>query len=63
MAKLGKFFKSRGTSQKEVAKLLNITETSLSNKINGKQQFKQAEIKNLVEHFSMTWEEVKELFL
>lgn len=62
-SKVGQYLKSRGSTQREAAKVLHLTETSFSNKANGYREFKLDEIKKLKDAYGMTWEEVEEVFL
>lgn len=60
--KIGSFLKSKGSTQNEAAGLLGISVQSFSNKVNRKQPFKQHEIKNLIQHYDMSKDDLWELF-
>lgn len=49
-------------SQKELAEKLNMTPNGYRNKENGKQEFKQTEIKKIKDLFNLTLEEVDQIF-
>ena len=51
-----------GDTQSELARTLGVTESTLSWKINGKAEFKQSEIKAIVDRYDLTGEEVKSMF-
>lgn len=46
-----------------LAECLGLNRQSVSNKIKGKREFKQSEIAKIAERYSLTLEEVKEIFL
>lgn len=51
-----------GDTQKDVADALSITEQTVSDKINGLSDFKQTEIKTLIERWQLTPGQVDEIF-
>ena len=51
-----------GDTQSELARMLGVTESTLSWKINGKAEFKQSEIKVIADRYDLTGEEVKSMF-
>lgn len=51
-----------GDTQKDVADALSITEQTVSDKINGLSDFKQTEIKTLIERWKLTPGQVDEIF-
>lgn len=51
-----------GDTQGDLAKVIGITESTLSWKMNGKAEFKQSEIKAIADRYSLTGEEVKFMF-
>lgn len=51
-----------GDTQKDVADALSITEQTVSDKINGLSDFKQTEIKILIERWKLTPGQVDEIF-
>lgn len=53
---------AHGNTQKDVAALLEITEQTLSAKVNGETDFKHSEIKTLIDHYGLTPEQVDEIF-
>lgn len=61
--KIGRFLKSRGSSQNEAAKVIGVSVTTFSSKANGLTQFKQNEMKRLAEHYGMDAVEIKNVFL
>ena len=62
MKSLYETIKEFGDTQGDLAKVLGITESTLSWKINGKAEFKQSEIKAIADRYSLTGEEVKFMF-
>lgn len=60
--KVGAFLKSKGSTQNEAAELLGISVQSFSGKVNNKQPFKLHEIKNLIQHYNMTKEDIWDVF-
>lgn len=46
----------------DLSEILGITPGTLSNKINGKSEFTQAEIGKIAEHYQLTGDEIKEMF-
>lgn len=51
-----------GDTQSELARMLGVTEPTLSWKINGKAEFKQSEIKAIADRYGLTGEEIKSMF-
>ena len=51
-----------GDTQSELARMLGVTESTLSWKINGRAEFKQSEIKAIADRYDLTGEEVKSMF-
>lgn len=51
-----------GDTQSGLARILGITESTLSWKINGKAEFKQLEIKTIADRYDLTGEEIKSMF-
>lgn len=51
-----------GDTQSGLARMLGITESTLSWKINGKSEFKQSEIKVIADRYNLTGEEIKSMF-
>lgn len=62
MKSLYETIKEFGDTQGDLAKVLGITESTLSWKMNGKAEFKQSEIKAIADRYSLTGEEVKFMF-
>lgn len=62
MRNLSNTVKEFGDTQGELAKILGISETTLSLKINGKAEFKQTEIRVIADRYSLTADDIKELF-
>lgn len=52
-----------GDTQREVSKVLGITESTLSLKVNGRADWRASEITALAERYGLTPEEVTEVFL
>ena len=52
-----------GDSQKEISKLLNISQNALINKLKGKNFFTMREVRLLVERYDLDYEEIKKIFL
>lgn len=52
-----------GVKQEDIASMLKINPTTYSLKENGKQDFKQTEIKKLIDFFKITPEETMKIFL
>lgn len=63
METLNQVMREYGDTQREVAKLLGITESTMSLKVNGKAEFKASEIAVLSERYALTPEEVSQVFL
>ena len=57
------YIKKMKCKQLELAKVIGITNVTLSLKISGKSNFTADEIIKIKEHFNMTAEEVDEIFL
>lgn len=51
-----------GDTQSGLARILGMTESTLSWKINGKSEFKQSEIKVIADRYDLTGEEIKSMF-
>lgn len=51
-----------GDTQSQLARMLGVTESTLSWKINGRAEFKQSEIKAIADRYSLTGEEIKSMF-
>lgn len=51
-----------GDTQRTVADALNISDQTVSDKINGVSDFKQSEIKTLIERWKLTPEQVDDIF-
>lgn len=51
-----------GDTQGELARMLGVTESTLSWKINGRSEFRQSEIKAIVDRYGLTGEEIKSMF-
>ena len=51
-----------GDTQTELARMLGVTESTLSWKINGRAEFKQSEIKAIADRYGLTGEEIKSMF-
>lgn len=51
-----------GDTQKDVATALDITEQTVGNKLNGLSDFKQSEIKILIDRYNLTPAQVDEMF-
>jgi transcriptional regulator with XRE-family HTH domain len=51
-----------GDTQGELARMLGVTESTLSWKINGRSEFKQSEIKAIADRYGLTGEEIKSMF-
>lgn len=62
MKSLYETIKEFGDTQGDLTKVLGITESTLSWKMNGKAEFKQSEIKAIADRYSLTGEEVKFMF-
>ena len=52
-----------GDSQKEISKLLNISQNALINKLKGKNFFTMREVRLIVERYDLDYEEIREIFL
>ena len=52
-----------GDIQKEISKLLNISQNALINKLKGKNFFTMREVRLLVERYDLDYEEIKKIFL
>lgn len=51
-----------GDTQGELARMLGVTESTLSWKINGRSEFRQSEIKAIADRYGLTGEEIKSMF-
>lgn len=51
-----------GDTQSELARVLGVTKSTLSWKINGKAEFKQSEIKTIADRYDLTGEEIEAMF-
>lgn len=51
-----------GDTQSQLARMLGVTESTLSWKINGRAEFKQSEIKTIADRYGLTGEEIKSMF-
>lgn len=51
-----------GDTQSQLARMLGVTESTLSWKINGRAEFKQSEIKAIADRYGLTGEEIKSMF-
>lgn len=51
-----------GDTQKDVADALNISEQTVGDKVNGYSDFKQSEIKILIQRYNLTPAQVDEIF-
>lgn len=51
-----------GDTQNELARVLGVTKSTLSWKINGKAEFKQSEIKAIADRYDLTGEEIEAMF-
>lgn len=60
--KMGQFLKSKGSNQNEAAEVIGKSAITFSMKANGVSQFKQDEIKALIERYAMTTDEIMEVF-
>lgn len=52
-----------GDSQKEISKLLGISQNALINKFKGKNYFTMREVRLLVERYDLDYAEIREIFL
>ena len=52
-----------GDSQKEISKLLGISQNALINKLKGKNFFTMREVRLIVERYDLDYEEIKKIFL
>lgn len=60
--KIKKLLKDNYESQEDLALLLGITYQSVSIKINGHKDFRQSEIKAMMQHYRLTPEQVVDIF-
>lgn len=60
--KMGRFLKSRGSTQNEAARIVGISKTAMSFKVRGYSDFKAEEIKKLADYYDMTNEEIASIF-
>lgn len=51
-----------GDTQKSIAELLNLSEQTISEKMNGLSDFKQSEIKLLIDRYKLTPDQVDDIF-
>lgn len=51
-----------GDTQAQLARMLGVTESTLSWKINGRSEFRQSEIKAIADRYGLTGEEIKSMF-
>lgn len=51
-----------GDTQRTVADALNVSDQTISDKINGLSDFKQSEIKTLIDRWELTPDQVDEIF-
>lgn len=47
----------------DIARLLNVSRSTASTKLNGKAEFKQSEIAKIAKHYNLTAENIKEIFV
>lgn len=52
----------KGDTQKDVADALGVTEQTIGDKLNGVSDFKQTEIKTLIDRYDLTPEQVNDIF-
>ena len=52
-----------GDSQKDISKLLDISQNALINKLKGKNFFTMREVRLLVERYDLDYAEIREIFL
>ena len=52
----------KGDTQKDVADALGVTEQTVGDKLNGVSDFKQSEIKILIDRYDLTPEQVNDIF-
>lgn len=52
-----------GDSQKQISKLLGISQSALINKFKGKNYFTMREVRLLVERYDLDYAEIREIFL
>lgn len=51
-----------GDTQKKIAELLDLSEQTVSDKVNGLSDFKQSEIKLLIDRYSLSPDQVDDIF-
>ena len=51
-----------GDSQKDISKLLNISQNALINKMTGKSYFTMREVRLIVERYDLDFREIKKIF-
>lgn len=52
----------KGDSQKEISKLLGISQNALINKLKGKNYFTMREVRLIVERYDLDFREIKKIF-
>lgn len=62
MKSLSETIREFGDTQNELAQMLGVTNSTLSWKIHGKAEFRQSEIKAIVDRYDLTGEEIKSMF-
>lgn len=62
MKTLRETIREYGDTQTELARVLGISISTMSWKLNGKAEFTQSEIKAIADRYSLTAKEVKEMF-
>ena len=62
MKTLRETIREYGDTQTELARVLGISISTMSWKLNGKAEFTQSEIKAITDRYSLTAKEVKEMF-
>lgn len=62
MKSLVETIREYGDTQSELARVLGVTKSTLSWKINGKAEFKQSEIKAIADRYDLTGEEIEAMF-
>ena len=53
----------KGISNRSISKEMNISEQAFYNKINGSSEFKESEIKKLIELLGLSAEDINRIFL
>ena len=62
MKSLNDTMKGFGDTQQDLAKVLGITNSTMSWKMRGRSDFTQSEIKAIIERYDLTGDEVKYMF-